>query len=379
LDTRQKTSPADEKFLGSRNVRELREFPNQLMDMPFEQMQEYLGRQSIIRLSMNESPYGPSPDVSKIFRSATNFHRYPDANALSLRKQIASLYGTDINNVVVSNGAEEMIFLICQTFLDLADEVIIPYPTFEVYIVATKSVGAIPKKERLGEYTLDLEKITKSITPKTKAIFLCNPNNPTGTMVSLEALRRLFEKIPSHIPVVVDEAYIEYSPQPKQDSAINLIRSFDNVAVIRTFSKIYGLAGMRVGYMVGDEKLVNIINRLRAPFNVSHISQFAAEVALSDQNYIAGIQKLNAGERSYLQTGLNQLGCKCVPSYTNFILVDVGMPSKIVFNHLVKNGIIVRPCSSYGLENHLRVTIGTRAENEAVVQGFRYALEELRT
>lgn len=364
---------------GAKNARDLQAFPAHLPDLPAGLIKARLGLDRVYKLSFNENPYGPPPGaVEAMKKAAETSHLYPDAHGVSLRETIAGVYALDPKNVVLSNGADEMIVMLAQAFLDPGDEVVIPHPSFGAYIAAAKMVGAVPITVGLKNYTVDLDAVLEKVGLRTKLIFICNPNNPTGTMVSGEELEGFLARLPGHVMPVLDEAYMEYGPDPGRDSAVRFVRQNRNVMVIRTFSKIYGLAAARVGYLLAPSGPADWVNKVRAPFNVNYAGQLGAEAALADRSRLERIREMNAAERTFLAGSLEKLGLTCVPSHTNFILADTGIDCDAVFEGLARRGVIVRPGRPYGLPTHLRITIGTRKENEAVVEGLVAVLGELR-
>ncbi|HHV72101.1 MAG TPA: histidinol-phosphate transaminase [Clostridia bacterium] len=349
----------------------LKPFVPELPDLTKEELKLRLGKEKIIKLSFNESPYGPFPSaLERMKKVLQTSHLYHDATLKELRNKIAQVNGVETDQVVVSNGADEMILLLAQSFLEAGDEVIIPVPTFGQYAAASKLMGAKTVTVPLTNYKINLELIRQNLNRATKMIFLCNPNNPTGTFITEEELRKFLTEVPSGVLVVLDEAYYAYVDNLQYTSGIKLLAEYPNVFVIRTFSKIYGLAALRVGYGIGSPVAVGEINRIRSPFNVNLVGQAAALASLDDLEELERIKELNRQERAYLHTELEKLGFHPIPSETNFILVNIKKDSQKVFTQLAEDGIIIRPADMFGLPNHLRITIGNHEENYRLIQAL---------
>ena len=325
----------------------------------------------IVELGSNENSFGPSPRVFDALRnvSAEEIWRYPDPLGLSLRRALAAKLDVDASNLVLGNGSHELLMLIAQCFAQPGDEVVFSEFGFAVFPIATAAVGATPV--RVPALALDhemsrghdLDAIAAAVTPRTKIVFVANPNNPTGTWVPRDALAAFVAKIPADVLVVVDEAYFEYA---QGITAADLVRTHGNLIVTRTFSKGYGLAGLRVGYAVAHESIVASINRLRESFNVNALALVAAEAALADDAHLADVIERTRAERERV---LARLRTKFTvhASLTNFLLIDFRVPAAEIEAELMARNIIVRPMGGYGLPTCLRVTIGDARENDALL------------
>ena len=274
----------------------------------------------------------------------------------------------------MGNGSDEVMLIIAQTFLEKDDEVVISRNTFSVYDHVTKLMGASPVYVDLKDYTYDLEAMASAVGKKTKLVFLCNPNSPTGTFFGKVALERFLKAVPENLIVVVDEAYGEYTDLPEYSSAVKYINKRKNLIVLKTFSKIYGLAGLRIGYGISDKKTIDLLNLVKMPFNVNRIGQIAALAALDDDTFVAKSKKNNAEGKEYLYSELSKMRLKFLKTQANFVFVDLKKDSEKVFIELMSQGIIIRPLSSFGLPNAIRVTVGTPLQNEKFILALKKVL-----
>lgn len=329
---------------------------------------EYVARElgldpaGIIKLASNENPLGPSPKALEAARRALeNGALYPDGGCFELRRKLAARYALSEEQFVIGNGSNEIIELLGHAFLSEGDEVVMATPAFVVYKLVTLLFGAKPVEVPLRNWCHDLSAMAAAVTPKTKLVFVCSPNNPTGTANAEADLVDFVRNLPAHVVVVIDEAYAEFLPQPPDLRP--LISEGANVICLRTFSKIHGLASLRVGYGYGSSALCGLLNRVRQPFNVNAIAQAAAVAALDDEEFASRTARENRGGLSQIAEGACSLGLEVVPSVANFILIKVGDGGR-VFDALQRRGVIVRPVKSYGLAEWIRVTVGTRIQNE---------------
>lgn len=353
-------------------ARDIVPFKPELEDLPIEEIKKRLNLPKIAKLSFNEAPQGPSPLAIKAMQEAAllpNF--YPDAQAKELRRGLSKLYGLDLDYFAVSNGADEMIVLLTQAFLNEGEEVIIPFPTFGQYFVSTRLMGATAIKVDLTDFKIDLKKVKKAITDKTKMIILCNPNNPTGTIIDKKELQYFIENLPAHIVLVVDEAYAEYVESPNFQSVISLVTKFPNVISIRTFSKIYGLAACRVGYAVASPQLIEAINQVRPPFNLNIFAQAGAVASLKDQEYIRRLKEYNSTAKKVLYDYLDKLKIPYIPSETNFVFIDTLKDGREVFQYLAQKGILVRMSHGWGYPNFIRLTVGCPEDMDLFYKNFQ--------
>jgi histidinol-phosphate aminotransferase len=332
---------------------------------PIEQVAARLGfdPSEVIKLASNENPLGPSlRGIAAAARELERVHRYPDSEAPTLRAGLARRLGVPLDEVVVSNGSNELLELLVRTFCSGGQHVVFGEPAFVVYRLACLAQGAPHTAVPLDAgYVHDLPAMARAITPDTRIVFIANPNNPTGTYVGQAGLSQFLREIPRDVIVVLDEAYIEYADAADFPDGLRLRELHPRVVVVRTFSKIYGLAGLRIGYAVMPAELASYIHRVRAPFNVSSVAQAAGAAALDDVEHVAKSRALNLSERAFLEAELAPLGVRVVPTQANFVLIDVARPAAALYEALLARGVIVRAVPP--LPSMLRVTLGTRAEN----------------
>ncbi len=334
---------------------------------PIEDVARELGLDpaTIIKLASNENPFGPSPLAVEAARKAlAQAELYPDGGCVVLRKKLAQKLGLPSEQVVVGNGSNELLELLGHVFLGLGDEVVMGNPAFIVYKLVTLLFGAKAVEVPLLRHRHDLGQLLEAVTPRTKMVFLPSPNNPTGTANTQEEIFAFVRSLPEHVVFVYDEAYSEFLDNPPDLRP--LIKEGRNVICLRTFSKIYGLAALRVGYGYCSAEMAGLLNRVRQPFNVNAIGQAAAIAALDDEVFAKQVAQDNRAGLKQLETGFTKLGLEWVPSVTNFILVKVGDGARI-FAELQKRGIIVRPMRAYGMPEWLRVTVGTPVQNERLL------------
>ncbi|NLN19761.1 MAG: histidinol-phosphate transaminase [Firmicutes bacterium] len=342
---------------------------------PIAEVQEEYGLENIIKLASNENPLGPSPLAMEALKEAiSGVHIYPDGAARDLRNAIAKKYGVSSDEVFVGNGSDEIIKLLAEAFLLPDDEVIFADATFSEYAYATRLMGAREVVVPVREETHDLTAMAERITERTKIVFICNPNNPTGTYVNAEAVDAFLEKVPEGVLVVLDEAYVEYVDAADFPNAIDLICQGRLVATMRTFSKIYGLAGLRVGYIIAPRDVVALLNRVKEPFNVNLLAQKAALAALDDTEHLERSRETNSQGKAYLYAAFADMGLRYCPTQANFIFVDIGRPCRPVYERLLQEGVIVRTGDIFDRPTFLRVTIGTQEENERFIAALRRAL-----
>lgn len=332
------------------------------------------GVTDVRKLSSNESPLGPSPKAAAAFAAlAPDLHRYPDGAVDALREAIAKHHGLPAENIVCSNGSDEMIALLCQAYCGPGDEVLYSRHGFLMYPIAAKARGATPVVADERDFTTDVDALLAKVTPKTKIVFLANPNNPTGTYISNAELRRLRDGLPAGVLLVVDAAYAEYVSRNDYSSGVELVAGRDDTVMTRTFSKIYGLAALRLGWAYAPAAIVDVLNRVRGPFNVNAAAQAAGVAALQDVAWIDKARSHNDIELPRLTAGLNRLGLGVVPSVGNFLLIRFpkGVEQANAADlHLRRQGLILRGMAGYGLADCLRLTIGTVAENDRVLAAF---------
>jgi histidinol-phosphate aminotransferase len=339
---------------------------------PIDELQRELGLTRVIKLASNENPLGPSPRALAALSGAQDMlHRYPDGGGYQLRQTIADRWKVGREQVILGNGSDEILGLLARTFLTPGDEAIMADHTFVIYKMEVTAVHGKPVVVPLVDWTYDLESMVCAVTPRTRLLFLCNPNNPTGTMVSAEAVDRLMTKVPEDVIVVFDEAYFEYVRNSKFPDAMAYVKQGRNAIVLRTFSKIYGLAGLRIGYGISTAEIIDFLNRVRPPFNANSLAQRAALAALGDDEHVAKSRAVNTAGMEQMEQGLRALGVIPIPSETNFLYFDAKRDGRLVFEALLRAGIIVRHIDG----TMLRVTIGQPDENAAFLQAFRKVLD----
>lgn len=340
---------------------------------PIEELQRELGLERIVKLASNENPCGISEKVQQALQD--NLHdlaRYPDGAAFELKQILAQKLQVDAAQITLGNGSNEVLNLIGLCFLNPETEVIFSQHSFVVYPLMAKFLGAKAVEVPAKNWGYDLAGLLAAITEKTRVIFIANPNNPTGTWLGHQALQNFLQQVPKQVLVVIDEAYTEYIPADVDYAdGLALQKQFANVIVTRSLSKVYALAGLRVGYAVSTAAVTNILNRVREPFNVNSLAQIAAIAALQDDEYLQKTIQVNAEGRVQLEAGLTELGFEFIPSQGNFVTFDTRQNAADLYQKLLAKGVIVRPIAPYGMPRHLRVSIGLAEENAAFLQALR--------
>ncbi len=333
------------------------------------------GVKRVIKLASNESPLGPSPKAIAAYRKAAKeLHRYPDGGADHLRAALAELYGLEAERIVCGAGSDELIAMLCRAYAGEGDEVLYSEYGFLMYAISAKSAGATPVKAPERELTADVDALLARVTPKTRLVFLANPNNPTGTYLGNDAVERLRDRLPADVLLVIDAAYAEYVDRNDYSPGIDLVRAHPNVVMTRTFSKIYGLAALRLGWAYCPPAIADVLHRVRGPFNVGTAAQVAGAAALRDLGHTARAKHHNDRWRPWLARELEAIGLAVAPSVGNFVLArfPAGAAQAAAADaFLKKNGVIVRAMKGYGLPDCLRITVGMDDENEAVVAALR--------
>ena len=339
---------------------------------PIEEVQRELGITDVVKLASNENPLGPSPLAKNaIQRAADQVHFYPDADAYYVKTELAKHVGVAPENLILGNGSNEILQIVGETYLSPNDEAVYSESAFVVYMLVSKTCGAKSIVTPMRSYTHDLDAMADAITDQTRVIFIANPNNPTGTIVTSDQTDRFMDCVPDDVLVVFDEAYYEYIYRPDYPHTLPLIQEGRNVIVTRTFSKIYGLAGLRIGYGIAKPDIIQMMNRVRQPFNCNSIAQVAARAALRDDAHVRFSRQTNAAGKAYLYGALNRIGIEYVESDGNFILIHVDQSGQNAADALMSKGVIVRPVAEYGFPNSIRVTIGKREENERFVDALK--------
>jgi histidinol-phosphate aminotransferase len=342
---------------------------------PIEELERELGITNAIKLASNENPLPPSDRVQRAVAAAlAQLNRYPDGSGFYLRQALAKRHGLTADHIVLGNGSNDLIELFVRSFLRPGDEAVVPHPSFVVYPMIVQAAGGIRVMVMLRDHRLDLEAMARAITPMTKVIFIANPNNPTATIVTADEVEHFMARVPERTIVVFDEAYIEFALGPDFPDALGSIRQGRKVVVLRTFSKAASLAGLRVGYAVADPDAIALMNRIRQPFNVNSLAQVAALAALDDDSHVLECVRMIEAGRHYLYDEFKALGIRYVPSRANFILVDAGRSATDIYQRLLKDGVIVRPMTPFGMETALRITVGTPEENRRLVKALHTVL-----
>jgi len=342
---------------------------------PVEELERELSIHDAIKLASNENPLAPSDRVQQaILAAVANLNRYPDGSGYYLRQALAKKHDVSADQVVLGNGSNELIELIVRSFLRPGDEAVVPHPSFVVYPMIVQAAGGIRVMVMLKDHRLDLEAMARAITPMTKIVFIANPNNPTATIVTKDEVAHFVSRLPERTIVVFDEAYIEFALGPDFPETLDYVKQGRKVVVLRTFSKATSLAGLRIGYGVADADCIALMNRIRQPFNVNALGQVAALAALEDESHTLECVRMIEAGRHYLYDEFNALGVRYVPSRANFILVDVGRSASDIYQRLLKEGVIVRPMTPFGMESALRITVGTPQENRRLVKALRAVL-----
>ena len=341
----------------------IREIEPYVPGKPIEEVEREL-RTRAIKLASNENPLGPSPlAIAAAQRALAESNRYPDGGGFYLRERLASRLGVSGEAIILGGGSTELIDLAARTLLHQGDEGITSKGSFPMYYISIRATGArlveVPQKN----YGFDLDGIVRAITPRTRLIYIANPNNPTGTMFTADAFDAFLARVPREASLVLDEAYFDYVEQGNYSRSIELVRGGRNLLVLRTFSKVYGLAGLRIGYGIGPADLLVEMNKVRSPFNTSNVAQAAALAALDDADHVRRSVESNRAGLAQLARGLEEMSVRRVPSVGNFLLVEFGTDAKPIADDLLKLGVIVRPMRWMGFPNAIRVTVGTSEEN----------------
>lgn len=343
---------------------------------PIEETEREYGLTGVIKLASNENPLGPSPKAIEAMRAAAQkVHLYPDATSYTLVHRLAEHLGVKPEEVVLGCGSNELIELLIRTFTLPEDEVLLSKGSFPAYRISVQAHGRpfaeVPMREG---HRYDLEAMAKAITPRTRMIFIANPDNPTGTTFGRREWEAFLAKVPEHVLVVHDEAYFEFVDWSEYFSAVEYIHAHPNVVALRTFSKIYGLAGIRLGYGIMDARLVAYLQRTRMPFNLTIPAQMGGLAALDDTEHVRRTRELNSEGLRYFETELPKLGARLTKSHANFVLADFGRPGPELYEKLLRKGVIVRPVAGNGYPTSLRISVGTREENARCVAALKEVL-----
>lgn len=342
------------------NVKNL---PKYIPGQSIDEVAHNLGLKEVIKLASNENPHGHSPLVSALLeKGEPNLWRYPETTYPQLVKRIEKSLGIHDTAVVLGNGSNEIIQLVCQAFVGPGDVTLVPRYSFQMYDICTRIAGGICVTVSSQSHSIDLDAIIQRIDPHTKLILLANPNNPTGEYIEPQRIEAFLSRIPKHVAVLIDEAYVEYTGVEGKDCAKHWLKKYNNLIITRTFSKVYGLAGLRIGYAMCAQEVASAINSIRQPFSLNSIAIVAAREAIADQTFVSKSVTENALLLEELKKILDAHHVKYLPSKTNFLTIDFGDRAIYIYESLLKKGIIVRPLVSYDMPTYLRVTIGTERE-----------------
>lgn len=349
---------------------------------PLEELQREYSIQQAIKLASNENSLGPSPKAVAAMREhLAEVSRYPDGNGFALKQALAQHHDIALEQITLGNGSNDILELITRAFVTPEHEVIFSQHAFAVYPIVTQAVGAKAVVIPAVQWGHDLAAMSAAITEKTRLIFIANPNNPTGTWINKEQWAAFINTVPQHVLVLLDEAYYEYANAPdltgtNYPNGLQWLTEHPNLIVTRTFSKIYGLAGLRVGYGVAHAQITDVLNRVRQPFNVNSLALVAAQAALDDHEHISRSVKMNTEGLQQLREAFTAMGLAFIPSVGNFICAEIGPNAMAVYEDLLREGVIVRPIASYEMPNHLRFTIGTQEENQRVIAALEKILKK---
>jgi len=341
---------------------------------PIEEVEREYGISDSIKLASNENPLGPSPRaVAALAAALTDVHRYPDGSGFYLKEKLAAKLGVAADQIALGNGSNEILELLARSFLRPGDDAVMSEQAFVVYASVVQAAAGIPRAVPLKDFTHDLEALAGAVRKSTRLVFLGNPNNPTGTIYRRDAFERFLARLPRDVVVVADDAYAEYVEDPEYPRTLEYLKPDRLLVTLRTFSKIYGLAGLRIGYGVGPADVMETLERIRQPFNVNALAQVAALAALDDDEHVERSRKTNREGMLFLEHEFRRLALSFVPSQANFVLVRVG-DGVGVCERLLRQGVIVRPMGGYGFAEHVRVTVGTAEENRRFAGALEKAL-----
>jgi histidinol-phosphate aminotransferase len=342
---------------------------------PLEELEREYGIKDAIKLASNENPLGPSPlAVEAIHAAVGQLNRYPDGGGYEMTRCLAQRFNIAPDSIVLGNGSDDIIALLACALLSPGDEVVLPHPSFLFYEISLRSAGAIPVWVPLKSNAIDLEGMQQKITSRTRLVFLNVPFNPTGSILTKAEFENFISAIPPHVVVVLDEAYIEFVREPDCVRSLDYIKSGRHIVGLRTFSKAYGLAGLRIGYGIMTAELSELLNRVRQPFNVNSLAQVAAVAALNDDDFLRKTIQLVHEELDFFYASLARLGLEYLPSQANFLMIYVGQPADKLFERLLKQGVIVRSMASYSYPEYIRVNIGLHSENVRFLEALEAVL-----
>ena len=344
---------------------------------PAEELERDLGLSDIVKLASNENPRTSSDVIAKaLAQQQSDTSRYPDGSGYTLKIRLSELLGVSTDQLTLGNGSNDVLELLVRAFVCPGQGVVVSEHSFAVYSLAASAVGADLKTAPAKSWGHDLNAMLSLIDQNTRIVFIANPNNPTGTWISETEVCTFLDSLPGSVITVIDEAYFEYFSDAQMPDAVHLLNRYPALVATRTFSKIYGLAGFRVGYGVSSPEIADILNRVRQPFNVNSLALAAAEKALKDQEFLISSRELNNQGMIQLVNGMSSLGLQSIPSIANFLSVDLQKPAFPVFEKMLQRGVLVRPIANYGMPNHLRFTIGLEEENSKALVALEKSLNE---
>lgn len=343
---------------------------------PIEEVERELGIRGVIKMASNENPFGPSPKAVAALRGAlSRVNRYPDGGAFYLKRALAKKFGSDAKRIVLGNGSDELIVLCLRAFAAPGDEVVTAKPTFLIYRIGTEVAGARPVEVPMRGFRYDLDRMAEAVTEKTKLIFIANPDNPVGTYVTKKELAHFIARVPERCLIFLDEAYYEFAASRRDYPDGTAFLDRPNVIVARTFSKAYGLSGLRIGYAFAHPDVAKAMNKVREPFNVNSLAQTAAIAALGDAAFLGRVVRTTEREKKTLSRALRRLGLEPIDSATNFLLVRCGPGAGELYEKLMKSGVIVRWMKGWGMPEYVRVTVGSPAENRIFLKRLETILK----
>jgi histidinol-phosphate aminotransferase len=343
---------------------------------PIEEVERELGIANSVKLASNENPLGAAPKALEAIRAKLEqLHLYPDGDCFYLKEGLSKKLGVTPDQLIFGNGSNEIIELAARTFMRPGDEAVMARQAFIVYKLLVQAVGGVARQVPLRDFTHDLEAISQAVSSRTRMVFLANPNNPTGTIYRREAWERFLDHLPEEVLVIADEAYFEYVSEPEYPDSLRYHGRGKTILTLRTFSKLYGLAALRIGYGVAAKEVIDLMHRVRQPFNVNAVAQWAALAALDDKEHVSKSLETNRRGMAFLTSQFDKLGLAFVPSHGNFILLQVGDGNE-VYHRLLAQGVIVRPVGAYEFPQHVRVTVGTMDENRRFITALETTLKQ---
>ena len=344
---------------------------------PISEVQREYGLTDVIKLASNENPLGPSPKAIEAVREAlTDSNRYPDGGCYYLKEKLSERLGVELSQLVIGNGSAEICELITEAFIGEGDEAVIGRQAFFKYRVAVQIMNGVVAWADMPDYTHDADELLSQITARTKLLFVANPNNPTGTLMNREQVDYLMDRLPERVIAVFDEAYYDYRDASIYPDTMSYLKDGRNIIILRTFSKSYGLAGLRIGYAITTAEIAAALNCVRETFNVNSIAQIAAAAALDDDEHLRDGIRLNEEGKRFYYDELKRIGLEYVQTEANFVLIKVPVPGRELFGELLKKGVVIRPVDGYGLPNHIRVSIGLPDENRKFIDALSDVIRE---